>query len=79
MQNPDTYSLNKCLVVETELMRCGVAFFLVIPLKPKSNKNTVKTLSHSGTAPKALGVKFHFPWTNTGRGSESQRRTEERW
>lgn len=52
------------------LTRCHLAVSIAFPLNPRK-KNTVKVLSHSGVAPKALRVKFHLPWPNTGRGSDS--------
>lgn len=36
-------------------------FFYYDTSEPESAENIVKTLSHTDTAPKALGVKFHFP------------------
>lgn len=67
------------MTVGAKLVRCGPAFSFGIALNLSLiKKNIVKTLSHTGKTPKALGVKFHFPWLNTGRGAHSQRSTEKR-
>lgn len=64
----------------SENWACGLwsGFFYRKTSQPKSNKDTVDTWSLTALAPKALGVKFHFPWPNTGRDSDSQRSTD-RW